>query len=92
MEHRCFTFHMDKVIGLKRDTWSASGNSPVCYQSFLISGVWYGGKSVVGSVGNMLVSSVTRLPVLLSWLVMEGMSKSGLVVVEMEVVYKVQID
>lgn len=51
-----------------------------------MAGVWYSGKAVVGSVGNMLASSVTHLPVFLRRLVMESMSLSGIVVVEMEVV------
>lgn len=66
MEHHCFTFYMDKVFGLW--VWatkkSVSGNRPVCYQRFLNIGVCYSGKVVVGSVGNMLTSGVTRLPVL----------------------------
>ena len=37
-----------------------------------MASVWYSGKVVVGSVGNVLVSSVTRLPVLSRQLVMEG--------------------
>lgn len=48
----------------KRDTWSVSGDRLVCYQSFLIVGVCYGGKVLAGSAGNMSASSVTRLPVL----------------------------
>lgn len=64
----------------KRDTWSVSGK---CYQGFVIVGVCYGGKAVVGSVGNMLTNSVTRLPVL-CWLLMEGMNQARSVVVEME--------
>lgn len=59
-------------------------NSPVYYQSSLIVGVCYGGKAVVGSVGNMLASSVTRLPVLWSWMVI-CVNQSGLVVAEIEV-------
>lgn len=66
------------------ETQSASGNSPVCYQSSLIAAVCYGRGAVVGSVGNMMASSVTRLPVPLSWLLMESMNQSGSVVAEME--------
>lgn len=72
MEHRCFTFQSRKTLQERHMVSQWKQSCFFFYQSFLIVGVCYGGKAVVGSVGNMLASSVTRLS---SWLVMEGMSQ-----------------